>query len=264
MRPAPRPGPRARLGHHASAPGRGTPIPREAGAAGRGPGLGAGSVRAPPAPQLRLLGSPAGSLAAPTSGPGQLLEPEPWGGPRPRRASTCATRAAPREAARALGARRRADGARPGPISARRRRARALPPPPAERPPSRGPGHAHSPASRATRASDPRGPEAGGSRAVPGGYFRGVGSTPDPASCSPLGASSPSPAPSPPPHPVRNNAPLLLSSPRLLARLLAVQAAARPQGPVPRPLPRRPGGPGGGRGGVGGRGRRMQLWSGPG
>lgn len=142
--------------------------------------------------------------------------------------------------------------------------ARALPPPPAERPPSRGPGHAHSPASRATRASDPRGPEAGGSRAVPGGYFRGVGSTPDPASCSPLGASSPSPAPSPPPHPVRNNAPLLLSSPRLLARLLAVQAAARPQGPVPRPLPRRPGGPGGGRGGVGGRGRRMQLWSGPG
>ncbi|XDA88676.1 hypothetical protein R6Z07F_018320 [Ovis aries] len=132
VRPAPRPGPRrgrasprparaATPRRPAGAPPRppATPRaqPRELAARGqRGAVLQAGGPRrAGPAP-LRLRrppGPPAGSARLRAEPGGWNLSPGV--APAPAPASTCATRAAPREAARALGARRRADGERPGP-----------------------------------------------------------------------------------------------------------------------------------------------------
>lgn len=149
--------PRARLpaprsGHHASAPSGAPPPPpaapraqlrepgrrRRAGEGARG-GLG-------PARQhlllLRLQLCSPGRIFWPRGAPNPAwrLEPEPRGGPRPRPAlSTCATRAAPREAARALGARRRADCAPPGLVSARRRGCARAPRTPAARAPAQSP-----------------------------------------------------------------------------------------------------------------------------
>lgn len=125
-----------------------------AGGLGSAPGLGRRPEyhrrRPPPAARGRAARWQCGA-----SGQARRLEPEPSGGPRPRPASTCATRAAPREAAQALGARRRADGTRPGPrlrpappLRARSRRpprgcrARAPPCPTHPRPPV--PGRAQS------------------------------------------------------------------------------------------------------------------------
>lgn len=243
-----------------------------------------GPPRAGPAPlRLRLpQGPPAGSARLRAEPGGWNLSPGV--APAPAPASTCATRAAPREAARALGSRRRADGARPGPglrpappLRARSRRPTRRSTPPPRRPTTRSfraraervlraPRASPPPAaaeSWVTRAFDPRSPEWGWKfpGMSPCSSFRGAPSISSPSH----GRIPRAPAAPPPLNPAGNDVPPLCvlsssSGSRLLTRSPR-QVGPRRHRPGPLLLPRclASGGTRGRRGE-----ERMQLVRGPG
>lgn len=162
MRPGPRPArvpaagtpPRASLGARRGAPrflhqrpGRSRASP----AAHRQLGRGLLAVLAPPRSTSSFPGARQLTARCGWAQPGSWnLSP----GVAPAPVSTCATRAAPREAARAPGARRRADCALPGLVSARRRGCARAPAAPRPAPAARTP----SPLPRSRSGPQPRSP----------------------------------------------------------------------------------------------------------
>ncbi|XP_042817508.1 proline-rich protein 2-like [Panthera tigris] len=192
-RPARVPAPRS-----ATTPRRPAGAPPPAPAA---PAEGRGRGRPGPGPR-RSSASSARPLAARSFGPGQRLEPEPWGGPRPRPSFYLRhPRGAPGGGAgtgsAAPGRRRTAGpGLRPAPP-------RALPPPPPPGRPLSRPGRAHSPSPRATghQRLRPRTPAAR-KRAEPGRSRRLSEEQRAPGSPAPQSSAS-----LPTPHPFAFSAP---------------------------------------------------------